>query len=338
MVDRAGTGTGTGGWADYGEVVQTEVELPFPVDLRSVRRGIEGATLGDREGRELWWATVTPDGPASLHLRALACSRGQRARARTVLSVAAYGEGAGWAVRQAPALLGAHDRPEDFRPAAGLVSDLHARFALRLGRTDRVFDAVLAAVIGQKVVVATASEAVGSLVARHGELAPGPTPRPLRMRPRAERLAELSSVELHRVGLERRRADILVRTARRAGRLEEAGVGGAASLDAALLTLDGVGPWTSALVRAAALGDGDAVAVGDYHLHNHVCWALAGEPRGDDARMLELLEPFRGHRGRVVSLLRRAGLTAPRRGPRLRLLPLRAFDRPDASLRRLARD
>jgi 3-methyladenine DNA glycosylase/8-oxoguanine DNA glycosylase len=52
-----------------------------------------------------------------------------------------------------------------------------------------------------------------------------------------------------------------------------------------------------------ALGDADAVAVGDLHLPHLVARWLAGEHRGTDARMLELLEPFRGHRARVIRLL-----------------------------------
>ena len=32
----------------------------------------------------------------------------------------------------------------------------------------------------------------------------------------------------------------------------------------------------------AALGDPDAIAVGDFHMPNWVAWNLAGEPRGDD--------------------------------------------------------
>ena len=83
-----------------------------------------------------------------------------------------------------------------------------------------------------------------------------------------------------------------------------------------LMAFEGVGPWTAAFVMAAALGDADAVPVGDYHLPNMVSWALAGEPRADDARMLELLEPYRGHRGRVVRLLKQAGVHAPKYGLR----------------------
>jgi 3-methyladenine DNA glycosylase/8-oxoguanine DNA glycosylase len=81
------------------------------------------------------------------------------------------------------------------------------------------------------------------------------------------------------------------------------------------MALPGIGPWTAAEVGRAAFGDPDAVSVGDFHLPNLVCWALAGEPRGDDSRMLELLEPYRGQRGRVVRLLEASGLRSPRYGP-----------------------
>ena len=66
-----------------------------------------------------------------------------------------------------------------------------------------------------------------------------------------------------------------------------------------------------------AFGDPDAISVGDYHLPNVVAWALAREPRADDAHMLELLEPYRGQRGRVQRLLEAAGIQAPRYGPRM---------------------
>jgi 3-methyladenine DNA glycosylase/8-oxoguanine DNA glycosylase len=91
-------------------------------------------------------------------------------------------------------------------------------------------------------------------------------------------------------------------------------VGAAAA--ARLRAYPGIGPWTAAEVTLRALGDPDAVSVGDFHLPNVVAFALAGEPRGDDARMLELLEPWRGHRARVVRLLEAGGIEAPKYGPR----------------------
>jgi 3-methyladenine DNA glycosylase/8-oxoguanine DNA glycosylase len=98
-----------------------------------------------------------------------------------------------------------------------------------------------------------------------------------------------------------------------------------ASATRRLCAFPGIGPWTAAQVGLAALGDPDAVPVGDLHLPNMVAWALAGEPRGTDDRMLELLEPFAGHRGRAARLLTLAGLQAPRFGPRNRLRSIRSI-------------
>ena len=67
-----------------------------------------------------------------------------------------------------------------------------------------------------------------------------------------------------------------------------------------------------------AYGDADAVSVGDYHLPRLVCRLLAGEPDGGDERMLELLEPYRGQRARVVLLLETSGVRMERHAPRMR--------------------
>jgi len=86
------------------------------------------------------------------------------------------------------------------------------------------------------------------------------------------------------------------------------------SLEAAyarLRAIVGVGPWTAARIGLIALGDPDAVPIGDLHVPHLVTWALAGERRGSDERMLELLEPYRGHRARVLRLLM-LGLGPPR--------------------------
>ena len=100
-------------------------------------------------------------------------------------------------------------------------------------------------------------------------------------------------------------------------------MGPPAALDR-LRAVPGIGPWTAARVAMTALGDADAVAVGDYHLPHIVAWALAGEPRGTDASMLDLLEPYQGHRARVQRLLLAAGIEAPRFGPKM---PIRSIAR-----------
>jgi 3-methyladenine DNA glycosylase/8-oxoguanine DNA glycosylase len=77
----------------------------------------------------------------------------------------------------------------------------------------------------------------------------------------------------------------------------------------------GVGAWTVAEVRQRAHGDADAVSVGDFHIPKLVGWCLAGRPV-DDAGMLELLEPYAGHRYRAVRLLELSGTQYPRFAPR----------------------
>jgi 3-methyladenine DNA glycosylase/8-oxoguanine DNA glycosylase len=110
---------------------------------------------------------------------------------------------------------------------------------------------------------------------------------------------------------------------REAGRLERHGAAAVAdpaarpAAEAALRAFPGIGPWTVAEVATRAWGDPDAVSVGDFHIPNMVAWALAGEPRGTDERMLELLAPYAGQRGRVTRVLELGGVAAPRYGPRL---------------------
>jgi 3-methyladenine DNA glycosylase/8-oxoguanine DNA glycosylase len=121
---------------------------------------------------------------------------------------------------------------------------------------------------------------------------------------------------MHPLGLEQRRAVTLIRAAERADWLEGAVCLPPGEAMSRLRTIPGVGRWTAAETVRAALGDPDAVSLGDYHTPSLVSWALAGEPRADDARMLELLEPYRGQRARLVRLLELSGLRPPRYGPR----------------------
>jgi 3-methyladenine DNA glycosylase/8-oxoguanine DNA glycosylase len=290
------------------------IPVPFAIDL--------GRSLGPlRVGRNdptillgptaVLRATRTPDGPASVR----ADHRGDR------FEVEAWGPGAEWALHQAPGLLGCCDARVGFDPRDDVVAQLHHNAeGLRLPRTERVMEALVPAVLGQRVTGFEARRSYHQLIERYGEPAPGPGG--LMLGPRTEQIAEIPHYELHLLGVERRRADALKRVAAHGSRLEEAGRGTPEELRERLESIAGVSAWTSAEVSRLALGDPDAVSVGDYHLKHMVSWALAGEPRGTDARMLELLEPFAGHRGRVCRLLEVAGVKAPRRGPRSRIQPL----------------
>ncbi len=167
-----------------------------------------------------------------------------------------------------------------------------------------------------------ARRSYAALVARFGTPAPGPAgvvPPALRVPPAAAVLAALPGYAFHPFGVEGKRAETVRRVTAVAARLDAVVGVPLPEAHRRLQMIPGVGAWTSAEVAIVALGDADAVSVGDYHLPNLVSWALAGEPRGTDARMLELLEPWRGHRGRVIRLLERGIRHAPRYGPRLSL-------------------
>ncbi|MCC6617604.1 MAG: DNA-3-methyladenine glycosylase 2 family protein [Chloroflexi bacterium] len=287
------------------------VELRAPLDL--------GATLaplvhgrGDRTvvltPSEAWLAVRTPRGPATLRL----------VHGEGRVHAVAWGTGAEHALAGAPELIGECDESSRLVAVHPVIADLQRRHpGLRLPRTGRILAALVPAVLEQKVTGTEAFRAYGALLRLHGEPAPGPNGA-LRLPPDPRTLAGLPYHAWHSLGVERRRADVIRGAAARADWLEAAATD-TDLLDRRLRSLPGIGPWTSAEVRRVALGDPDAISIGDYHLANVVAWALAGEPRATDERMLELLAPYAGQRGRVQRLLEVGGIMAPRRGPRMAL-------------------
>ncbi|MGN8026811.1 DNA-3-methyladenine glycosylase family protein [Microbacterium sp. 22242] len=286
---------------------------PRPLDLLGtvaiLQRGRKDPTMAI-EGSVAWRAMRTDAGIATLALRAAADE----------VRATAWGPGAGEALAQVPRLCGAADDDEGFDPSGHplLAATAHRNPGLRLTRTDAVFEALAGAIIEQKVTGLQAFGAWRVLVTRFGDAAPGPVPRPLFAAPVAEAWRRIPSWAWHRAGVQPPQSRTVVRAAERApsiARAVRAATDGTAR-DAALTSLPGVGPWTSAETRIRALGDPDAVSVGDYHLAHEVGYALTGA-RTDDAGMLALLEPWAGHRQRVVRLIRLSGAAEPRRGPRL---------------------
>jgi 3-methyladenine DNA glycosylase/8-oxoguanine DNA glycosylase len=287
----------------------TEVRLGFTLDLLNTLaplahgRGDPTIRLGRRAAS---LALRTPDGPATLSLRQTDVS---------VLLASAWGPAAEAALLGVAELVGQRDEPDALAaPRDPLIRQLQRRFrGLRLPRTGRVLDALLPAILEQKVTGIEARRAYRALVRRWGEPAPGP--EGLWLRPSASVLAELPYHAYHPLGVERRRAELIRAAARRADRLE--GLADPAVLAERLRAIPGIGPWTVAEVLRVTHGDPDALSVGDYHLRHQVAWALAGEARGTDERMLELLEPYRGQRGRVQRLIEVGAIWPPKFGPRM---------------------
>jgi 3-methyladenine DNA glycosylase/8-oxoguanine DNA glycosylase len=295
---------------------------PHPTDVRLTLRGL---ARGSRDPSirfrpdGMWRATRTPMGPGTERITSDGAT----------VTVEAWGPGADWLVGAAPALLGAADSHDGFVARHPIVADAHRRFAgLRIARSQAVMEALVPAIIEQKVVGKAAKRSWTGLVRRFGEPAPGPPAvreMGLLLPPDPRRLAGLPSWAFHPFNIERKRADTIRTACDNAARLEEASAMTAGDAALRLTAMPGVGRWTAAVVGLVALGDADAVPVGDFHMKNVVAWNLVGKPRGTDDEMLELLEPYRGHRGRALTLLMLAGATPPRYGPRLEINAIAAL-------------
>lgn len=299
---------------DAARPLETEYRPGHPLDLaRTVlaqRRGA-GDPAMTAAGPIIWRASRTPEGIATLALRQ---------RADGAVRGAAWGPGAPWALAQLPALCGSHDDPSAFDASRHpLVADAHRRNpGLRLGRTDLVFDALAGAIFEQKVTGMQAFAAWRRILTWHGDRAPGPTPRPMFAPPSIEGWRHVPSWAWHRAGLEPPQSKTVVRAARRGEAIVRAvrAAHDGEAVDRVLVSQPGIGAWTSAETRIRALGDPDAVSVGDFHLAHEIGHALTGA-RTDDDGMLRLLAPWAGQRQRVIRLVYASGVHEPRRAPRL---------------------
>ncbi|MCV2488588.1 DNA-3-methyladenine glycosylase 2 family protein [Geodermatophilus sp. YIM 151500] len=294
------------------------VRPDWPLDLRRAlspwSRGTGDPTLCEAPDG-IWRTTTTPDGSATVRLRPVAGE----------VHVAAWGPGAGWAGGAVPGWLGVHDRSDGFRPEHHpLVARLHrAAPWLRLGRCGRTWDVLVAAVLEQKVTTIEAHRVWRALLRLAGEPPPGPAPEGMRVVPSPQAVLAVTDWQWHRCGLDGARRRALRAVASVASRLEP-GDCDSPALQRKLRTVPGIGVWTAAEVVQRTHGCPDTVSVGDYHLKNLVGWSLAGRKTDDDG-MLELLEPWRGHRQRVVRLLMFGGSMPPRRGPRMAPTDYRSF-------------
>jgi endonuclease III len=286
-------------------LVPTERPIDLGQTLGPMLRGRGDPTMRTARGIAER-ASRTPDGPVSVRFAETAGG----------IEVEAWGPGARWLLDRAAAWCGAEDDDAGFDPERGLVRDLWRRHpGLRIPRTGLVTERLIPVILEQKVTGNEARRAYRRLVTALAEPAPGPLE--LTLPPDPERVAELPYYAFHPFGVERRRAEVVRAVCARTAWIDQTA---ALPLDVAeerLSSVHGLGPWTVAEVARLAFGDADAVSVGDYHVPNIVAWGLAREPRGSDERMLELLEPYRPHRGRVQRLLEVSGIRAPAFGPRM---------------------
>ncbi len=286
-----------------GVAAERRFTIPTEFDHAATISGTKSPVLvGPSEVR---WSTRTPDGLGTVAL----VTQGAE------VTATAWGPGSQWLLDQAPNLYGVNDSLDGWDPT-GNIGKYWRQHPFRLGRTDRPWDALIGAVLGQKVQTVEARKSRRKLARQFGEPAPGPFEG--WVLPSAETVAQMSYYQFHPLGIERKRATALITAANELRRIGDFSALDPADADRRLQAIRGIGPWTAALVTSVTFGYADAVPTGDFHIPNQAAWWLAGEPRGTDERMLKLLEPYAGHRWRAIRIVKSLG-PAPRYGPRLAL-------------------
>ncbi len=293
--------------------IERTLTFPGPVSpgltLAPSRRGPGDPCYQADASGAIWRTSLQDSGPVTARISRSAPNE---------VTCQGWGDGAAEFLERLPAVLGADDDASDFRPEHPTVVAALSRVPhLRLGRSGRILEALIPAVLEQRVPGADAFRAWRLLVTKFGTPAPGPVPTRMRVPPSGEVWRRIPSWEFHRANVDPGRARTVVGCAGRASSLERLADGPAVDAVSALTSLPGVGVWTAAETTQRALGYADALSIGDYHLSAVIGWTLLGRPL-DDAAMVELMEPMRPHRYRVVRLLEASGLAyKPRRGARL---------------------
>ena len=289
-----------------------------PVDVRAtlgpLRRGRhDPAHRVGADGR-FWLAAATPDGPGTLAVSAR----------DEVVTGQAWGQGAHWLLDRLPLLCGDGDDWSGLDVSAHpvLVEVRRRNPGLRLTSTGLVLDALVPAVLEQRVTGIEARRSWASLVRRFGVPAPGPDPD-LRVPPTPRALLDVPTFQWHRLGVDLQRQRTIRAAATVANRLQECVSMTPDAAVARIGLIPGVGPWTAAETLQRAIGHPDLVSVGDYHLPNMVVHLLTGRPRGTDEQMLQLLAPWAGQRQRVMRLIEAARTPAPRFAPRFAYTDIR---------------
>ena len=285
--------------------------------LSPLRRGRGDPCYHDAADGAIWRTTLMGSGPVTARITK---------SAPDTVECEVWGTGATEFVESLPALLGADDDASGFTPTEPTIAAAHRSVPhLRLGRSGRVLEALVPAILEQRVYGMDARRAWRALVTKFGSPAPGPAPAHMRVPPPGEVWRRVPSWEFHRANVDPGRARTIVGCAQRADSLERLCARAPEDARTALMSLPGVGIWTAAETAQRAFGDADALSVGDYHLASMVGWRLLGHPI-DDPAMEELLEPLRPHRHRAVRLLEVTGPAhAPRRAARQAIPKLRAL-------------
>ncbi len=231
------------------------------------------------------------------------------------LEIEAVGPHAEEVCELAPRLLGSDASPFH---AGGheLVERLSERYrGVRKAVTPHLGYDLIQTVMQQLIEWREAATAWRLMVRHLGHKAPGS--ERLMLPPSYREIATMSLSNFQKMGISRKRGAVIRELGRIGGRIDRWQDEPIPRLRQRLLSIPGVGPWTVDHCLGFSLAADDVVPLGDYQLPHTVAWALAGEERGSDERMLELLRPWRGTRWSVLRLIFAADLRAPRKGPRI---------------------
>ncbi len=255
MTHGARSGFPPEGVADDTPAKISEWRAPYAINVHrtlSVHRRGGDPTYRVQPDGSVWRAVRTPIGPGTLRLRADPSSG--------VVHAAAWGPGAEWLLDSVPSMLGADDDVDGFAPVEPVLLEAWRRTggSWRIGRTGLVLEALVPAILEQKVTGHEAHRAWRTLLRWYGTPAPGPAPAGMRVAPDAETWRHIPSWDWHRAGVGPQRAETVVRVARVASRMEEVYGLPRDERVARLTAVRGVGGWTAAETLQRAVGDPDA--------------------------------------------------------------------------------
>lgn len=276
--------------------------------LRPMQRGRHDPTLRFTPDG-VWRTTDTPEGPVTQNLTAT----------QDLVTTRCWGPGAEWLTARTPDLVGAgDDTAGSFQPEAGPVADGWRRLVprWRVPRGHNVWESAVAAVLEQKVTGLEAKRAWAALARTYGTPPPGPAPEGMRVFPAPAAVRLIPSWVWRRNAVDRSRSDTIMRLASVPHVLTRLPDQTPAEARRMLTSIRGVGDWTYAEIAQRALGDADAVSVGDFHLAKDIVYTVTGQFDGTDEQLLQVLAPYSGHRYRAVRVFEMAGARQPRRGPR----------------------
>lgn len=298
--------------------------VPLGAILGILRRGAGDPTMVV-DGRQLWWAPLTPHGPVASWWRNTPAANGDRIR------VEAHGPGAAWLLARVPVILGNEDDVSAFRAHHPLVARAWQQpehYNWRVAKTGMVINSLIPSILEQKVTGQQAFGAFRHLVRTYGQPALFPESiiqqsgrsarkvADMRHAPMVEVWRRIPSWQWLKAGVEPSASATIMRVLEVAPGLERAADLPLEQAHARLRSVPGIGVWTAAKVAQTGLGDADAPTFGDFHIAKRIGWAFDGRD-GDDARMAELLEPYRGHRYRAERIVLSAGEWRGARGARL---------------------